>query len=86
MPRHRGNFNDYLTLILEAQNLTEERNTLFIDSVREDTLFQTDIGRTYTLGATIKFRATVRLDCQPLPHTALAKASAAATSDTSRKL
>lgn len=49
------NFNDYLTLILEAQNLTEERNTLFIDSVREDTLFQTDIGRTYTLGATIKF-------------------------------
>jgi iron complex outermembrane receptor protein len=49
------NFNDYLTLILEAQNLTEERNTLFIDSQREDTLFQTDIGRTYTLGATIKF-------------------------------
>lgn len=49
------NFNDYLTLILEAQNLTEERNTLFIDSTREDTLFQTDIGRTYTLGATIKF-------------------------------
>ncbi len=49
------NFNDYLTLILEAQNLTEERNTLFIDSMREDTLFQTDIGRTYTLGATIKF-------------------------------
>lgn len=49
------NFNDYLTLILEAQNLTNERNTLYIDSVREDTLFQTDIGRTYTLGATIKF-------------------------------
>lgn len=49
------NFNDNLTLILEAQNLTEERNTLFIDSVREDTLFQTDIGRTYTLGATYKF-------------------------------
>ncbi|MBM0105370.1 TonB-dependent receptor [Steroidobacter sp. S1-65] len=49
------NFNDHLTLILEAQNLTEERNTLFIDSVREDTLFQTDIGRTYTVGATYKF-------------------------------
>jgi TonB-dependent receptor len=49
------NFNDNLTLILEAQNLTNERNTLFIDSVREDTLFQTDIGRTYTLGATYKF-------------------------------
>lgn len=49
------NFNDYLTLILEAQNLTNERNTLFIDSVREDTLFQTSIGRTYTFGATVKF-------------------------------
>ncbi len=49
------NFNDNLTLILEAQNLTNERNTLYIDSVREDTLFQTEIGRTYTLGATVKF-------------------------------
>jgi TonB-dependent receptor len=49
------NFNDYVTLILEAQNLTTERNTLFIDSVREDTLFQTEIGRTYTFGATVKF-------------------------------
>ena len=47
--------NDNLTLILEAQNLTDERNTLFIDSVREDTLFETRIGRTYTLGATYKF-------------------------------
>jgi hypothetical protein len=47
--------HDYLTLILEAQNLTEEHNTLFIDSVREDTLFRIDIGRPYTLGATIKF-------------------------------
>lgn len=49
------NFNDSLTLILEAQNLTDERNTLFIDSVREDTLFETRIGRTFTLGATYKF-------------------------------
>lgn len=49
------NFNDHLTLILEAQNLTNERNTLYIDSIREDTLFQTDIGRTYTMGATFKF-------------------------------
>ena len=49
------NFNDNFTLILEAQNLTNERNTLFIDSTREDTLFQTEIGRTYTLGATYKF-------------------------------
>jgi TonB-dependent receptor len=49
------NFNDNLTLILEAQNLTDERNTLFIDSTREDTLFETRIGRTFTFGATYKF-------------------------------
>lgn len=42
------------TLILDAQNLTAERNTLFIDSEREDTLFETAIGRTYTFGATYK--------------------------------
>ena len=47
--------NDNFTLILEAQNITDERNTLFIDSQREDTLFQTEIGRTFTLGATFKF-------------------------------
>jgi TonB-dependent receptor len=49
------NFNDNMSLIFEVQNLTRERNTLYIDSVREDTLFQTEIGRTYTLGATFKF-------------------------------
>jgi iron complex outermembrane receptor protein len=49
------NFNDNLTLILEAQNLTDERNTLFIDSTREDTLFETRIGRTFAFGATYKF-------------------------------
>ncbi|MBC8027383.1 MAG: TonB-dependent receptor [Steroidobacteraceae bacterium] len=49
------NVNDNLTLILEVQNVTDERNTLYIDSVREDTLFQTEIGRTATLGATFKF-------------------------------
>ena len=49
------NVNDNLTLILEAQNLTDERNTLFIDRAREDTLFQTEIGRTFTFGATFKF-------------------------------
>ncbi|HEU5138258.1 MAG TPA: TonB-dependent receptor [Steroidobacteraceae bacterium] len=46
---------DNFTLIFEAQNLTDERNTLFIDSVREDTLFQTEIGRTFTIGGTYKF-------------------------------
>ena len=49
------NVNDNLSLILEAQNLTDERNTLYIDSTREDTLFQTEIGRTFTIGATFKF-------------------------------
>jgi TonB-dependent receptor len=47
--------NDNLTLILEAQNITGERSTLYIDDTREDTLFQTEIGTTYTLGATFKF-------------------------------
>jgi len=49
------NVNDNLTLIFEVQNVTEERNTLYIDSTREDTLFQTEIGRTATFGATFKF-------------------------------
>jgi iron complex outermembrane receptor protein len=49
------NIGDNFTLIFEAQNLTDERNTLFIDSVREDTLFQTEIGRTFTIGGTYKF-------------------------------
>ena len=47
--------SDNFTLLLEAQNLTDERNTLYIDNDREDTLFQTEIGTTYTLGATYKF-------------------------------
>jgi TonB-dependent receptor len=49
------NLTDNFRLILEGQNLTNERNTLFIDSVREDTLFETSIGRTYSFGATYKF-------------------------------
>jgi iron complex outermembrane recepter protein len=47
--------NDFVTILLEAQNLTGERNTLYIDNDREDTLFETEIGTTYTLGATFKF-------------------------------
>lgn len=49
------NVSDHFTLIFEAQNLTDERNTLFVDRKREDTLFQTEIGRTFNLGATFKF-------------------------------
>ncbi len=47
--------NDNLTIFLEGQNLTGERNILYIDNDREDTLFETEIGTTYTLGATFKF-------------------------------
>jgi TonB-dependent receptor len=47
--------NDNFTIMLEAQNLTGERTTLYIDNTREDTLFQTELGTTYTLGATFKF-------------------------------
>ncbi len=47
--------NDHLKLILEAQNLTDERNNLYIDSQRRDTLFQTRIGRTFNFGVNVQF-------------------------------
>ncbi|MFP1132856.1 TonB-dependent receptor [Asticcacaulis sp. W401b] len=47
--------NDKLKLTLEAQNLTDEQNRLFIDSGRQDTLFETRIGRTVTIGLTYKY-------------------------------
>jgi iron complex outermembrane receptor protein len=50
-----ASWNVNVTFIFEAQNLTDERNTLYIDSQREDTLFQTEIGRTYNVGVTYKF-------------------------------
>ncbi|PSJ40812.1 TonB-dependent receptor [Allosphingosinicella deserti] len=49
------NITKKFKLILEAQNLTDERNSLFIDSVRTDTLFETRIGRTFTFGANFQF-------------------------------
>ncbi|MDF3013457.1 MAG: TonB-dependent receptor [Cellvibrio sp.] len=49
------NLTENIKLILEAQNLTDERNTLYIDSKREDPLFETVIGRTFTLGISAKF-------------------------------
>lgn len=49
------NFSENIKLILEAQNLTDERNNLYIDSVRRDTLFQTRIGRTFTAGINLQF-------------------------------
>ncbi|MEG3163231.1 TonB-dependent receptor [Sphingomonas sp. PB2P19] len=49
------NLTDAIKLIVEAQNLTDERNTLYIDSIRQDPLFETRLGRTFTMGATVKF-------------------------------
>ncbi|NWK94573.1 TonB-dependent receptor [Sphingobium lactosutens] len=46
---------DRIQFTVEAQNLTDERNTLFIDSQRQDPLFETRIGRTVTVGASFKF-------------------------------
>lgn len=44
-----------LRFILEAQNLTDEQNRLYIDSVRQDTLFETRIGRTVMFGVNARF-------------------------------
>jgi TonB-dependent receptor len=49
------NLSDRFKLILEAQNLTDEQNRLFIDSVREDTLFELRNGRTITFGVNYKY-------------------------------
>jgi TonB-dependent receptor len=49
------NINPHLKLTVEAQNLTDEKNRLFIDSVRQDTLFETRIGRTFTFGFSYKY-------------------------------
>lgn len=47
--------NDNLTFVPETQNLTVERNVLYIDDSREIKLIETEIGTTYTPGATFKF-------------------------------
>lgn len=48
------NVSDRLRVIVEAQNLTDEQNRLFVDSVRQDTQYQTRFGRTITFG--VNFR------------------------------
>ncbi|NWK97700.1 TonB-dependent receptor [Sphingobium lactosutens] len=48
------NVTDRLKIIVEAQNLTDEQNRLYIDSQRQDTLFETRIGRTFTFGLTYR--------------------------------
>jgi TonB-dependent receptor len=46
---------DNIKAILEVQNLIDERNNLYIDSTRRDTLFQTRIGRTFNFGVNFQF-------------------------------
>ncbi len=45
---------DNVKVIVEGTNLTDEQNRLYTDSVRQDTLFQTRIGRTVTFGVNFK--------------------------------
>ena len=49
------NLTDKVKLIVELQNITDEQNRLFIDATRNDTLFETRVGRTITFGATARF-------------------------------
>ena len=49
------NITDSVKLILEATNLTDEQNRLYVDSVRQDTLFETRIGRTVNVGVNVQF-------------------------------
>lgn len=42
-------------LIVEGTNLTDEQNRLYIDSTRKDTLYQTRVGRTFTVGVNARF-------------------------------
>jgi iron complex outermembrane receptor protein len=46
---------DNIKLLIEGTNLTDEQNRIYIDSKRQDTLFQTRIGRTVTIGANLQF-------------------------------
>lgn len=47
--------NGAVRITLEAQNLTDEHNSLYIDSVRHDPLYDVHNGRTITIGASFKY-------------------------------
>lgn len=49
------NVTERIKLTLDAQNLTDEHNVLYIDSVRQDPLFDTRIGRTFSFGVNARF-------------------------------
>lgn len=42
-------------LTFEAQNLTDEHQTVLVDSVRQDTLFDSHVGRTFTFGVSYRY-------------------------------
>ncbi|QJU60529.1 TonB-dependent receptor [Sphingomonas sp. AP4-R1] len=46
---------DNIKVMIEGSNLTDEQNRIYTDSTRQDTLFQTRIGRTITAGVTVGF-------------------------------
>jgi iron complex outermembrane receptor protein len=48
------NITDNVKVLIEGSNLTDEQNRIYIDSKRKDTLFQTRIGRTFTVGVTVQ--------------------------------
>ena len=47
--------NPRLKLLVEGQNLTNEDNVQYIDSVRQDALFALKSGRTFTMGVNLLF-------------------------------
>jgi len=49
------NLRKDVKLTFDAQNITDEHNVLYIDSSRQDPLFDTRTGRTLTLGLNAKF-------------------------------
>ncbi|MFT4089196.1 MAG: TonB-dependent receptor [Asticcacaulis sp.] len=49
------NLTPNVRFFLEAQNLTDEHNRQYIDSVRQDTVYDTRSGRTVSMGMTVKY-------------------------------
>ena len=49
------NLNKIVKLTVDVQNITDTHNVLYIDSGRQDPLFDTRTGRTITFGVNAKF-------------------------------
>lgn len=49
------NLNENIKFILEVQNITDEQNRLYVDSVRQDTLYETRNGRTVSFGVNYRW-------------------------------